>query len=86
MPRARPVHNLTQRESALAQAIADERAGPSEPAFNRRIADRITAYWAARGFDVVVSVERAGFSLKMRGSRFDVRSDMRNGWPRGATP
>lgn len=48
----------------------------------RRIKKALIAYWAARGHDVTVEIERAGFDSAMRSARFDVRSNMVNGLPR----
>lgn len=43
---------------------------------------RIEAYWRARGNDVMVVLEDAGFHPAIRVARHDVRSDMLNGMPR----
>ena len=42
----------------------------------------IEAYWAARGRHVIVALHNVGFHPAIRAARFDVRSDMVNGWPR----
>ena len=44
----------------------------------------IEAYWAARGQHVSVALHNVGFHPAIRAARFDVRSDMVNGRPRGA--
>ena len=46
---------------------------------------RIEAYWAARGQQVMVALHNVGFHPAIRAARFDVRSDMVNGRPRGAS-
>ena len=46
--------------------------------------DKIEAYWRARGRDVMLSLHNVGFHPAIRAARFDVRSDMVNGLPRGA--
>ena len=43
----------------------------------------IEAYWAERGQHVLVSLHNVGFHPAIRAARFDVRSDMVNGKPRG---
>ena len=43
----------------------------------------IEAYWAERGQHVLVSLHNVGFHPAIRAARFDVRSDMVNGRPRG---
>lgn len=48
----------------------------------RRLAARISRYWAAHGQYVNVKTTEAEFTPAMRSGRFDVRSDMLNGWPR----
>jgi hypothetical protein len=47
------------------------------------LARRITAYWAKRGHVVRCRVESFAGAGSDRGLWFVVRSDMRNGWPRG---
>lgn len=44
---------------------------------------RIEVYWAERGVLVDVKLHEAGFSAAMRSARFDVRSEMKNGFPPG---
>jgi hypothetical protein len=44
----------------------------------------IEAYWASRGQHVMVALHNVGFHPAIRAARFDVRSDMLNGHPRGA--
>lgn len=46
-----------------------------------KIAQMIRDYWAMHGADVQVGVVHAGFVPVMRGSRYDVRSDLINGLP-----
>ena len=41
---------------------------------------KIEAYWAARGYSVEVELKNAGFHPAMR-SRYDVRSNLKNGLP-----
>ena len=43
---------------------------------------QIKRYWAERGKEVDVRTVRDGYNPAVRGARYDVRSDMRNGWPR----
>ncbi|HRE44073.1 MAG TPA: hypothetical protein PKY87_08890 [Terricaulis sp.] len=81
MARARPVHNLSPRESSLAIAIADERVGASERARALRLKERIESYWRDRGFAVVVELVDAGFDPAVRGARVDLRSKLKNGQP-----
>ena len=44
----------------------------------------IEAYWRARGHDVQIALHNVGFHPAIRAARYDVRSDMVNGMPRGA--
>jgi hypothetical protein len=46
---------------------------------------KIEAYWRERGQDVVLSLHNVGFHPAIRAARFDVRSNMVNGMPRGLT-
>lgn len=46
------------------------------------LADRIRRYWAERGHHVRVRTTEAEYTPAMRSGRWDVRSDMLNGWPR----
>lgn len=46
--------------------------------------DKIEAYWRDRGHAVMVSLENVGFHPAIRAARYEVRSDMLNGMPRGA--
>ena len=49
------------------------------------LAVRVREYWAALGYEVDVFVKEARFNPSMRSARWDVRSDLVNGWPsRGA--
>jgi hypothetical protein len=45
---------------------------------------RIEAYWRERGQEVQLSLHDVGFHPAIRAARFDVRSNMINGMPRGA--
>jgi hypothetical protein len=45
---------------------------------------KIEAYWRERGQDVMIALHNVGFHPAIRAARFDVRSDMVNGMPRGA--
>ncbi len=45
---------------------------------------KIEAYWRERGADVMISLQNVGFHPAIRAARYDVRSDMVNGLPRGA--
>jgi hypothetical protein len=45
--------------------------------------DKIEAYWAARGQNVMIALHNVGFHPAIRAARYDVRSDMINGMPRG---
>ncbi len=44
----------------------------------------IEAYWLERGQNVQIMLHNVGFHPAIRAARFDVRSDMINGMPRGA--
>lgn len=46
-----------------------------------KIKAQIETYWAERGAVVNVQVFLVGFLSTMRSSRYDIRSDMRNGLP-----
>lgn len=46
--------------------------------------EKIESYWRERGQDVMLSLHNVGFHPAIRAARFDVRSDMVNGMPRGA--
>lgn len=45
---------------------------------------RIERYWAERGYDVMVVLENVGFHAAIRAARYDLRSDLVDGWPRTA--
>lgn len=45
--------------------------------------EKIEAYWRARGQEVSIALHNVGFHPAIRAARFDVRSDMVNGMPRG---
>ena len=44
---------------------------------------KIEAYWRERGENVMISLHNVGFHPAIRAARYDVRSDMVNGLPRG---
>ena len=44
---------------------------------------KIEAYWRERGHDVMIALHNVGFHPAIRAARYDVRSDMVNGFPRG---
>jgi hypothetical protein len=44
--------------------------------------EKIEAYWAARGQNVMIALHNVGFHPAIRAARYDVRSDMVNGMPR----
>lgn len=46
--------------------------------------EKIEAYWRERGQDVMIALHNVGFHPAIRAARFDVRSDMINGMPRGS--
>ena len=48
------------------------------------IKEKIEAYWRERGQDVMIALHNVGFHPAIRAARYDVRSDMVNGMPRGA--
>ena len=48
----------------------------------KRLREKISAYWAERGYEVDVDLIDAGFVPAMRSARTDVRSNMVNGMPR----
>lgn len=50
----------------------------------RRLKQRIEDFWRERGYAVDVKLVEAGFVPAMRSARFDVRSDLVNGFPRPA--
>jgi hypothetical protein len=51
----------------------------------RRLKQRIEDYWRDKGYKVDVKLVEAGFVPAMRSARFDVRSDLVNGFPRSNT-
>ncbi|MES1156879.1 MAG: hypothetical protein ABUL73_03770 [Alphaproteobacteria bacterium] len=76
---------------AFAVHTADEwsRNGPDLADYCSRegaqaLKEKIEAFWRARGQDVMLSLHNVGFHPAIRAARFDVRSDMVNGMPRGA--
>ena len=42
---------------------------------------KIESYWREKGFIVYLAANAAGYVPEMRSTRFDIRSDMRNGMP-----
>lgn len=44
--------------------------------------EKIEAYWRERGQNVEIHLVDYGFSPVMRSARYDLRSDMVNGYPR----
>jgi len=46
--------------------------------------EKIEAYWRERGQNVMIALHNVGFHPAIRAARYDVRSDMINGMPRGA--
>lgn len=51
-----------------------------------RLKEKLEAYWRERGYDVAVVLREATFHASVRSTRFDLRSDMINGYPRRRTP
>lgn len=47
--------------------------------------EKIEAYWRERGQHVMVSLQNVGFHPAIRAARYDLRTDMVNGLPRGAS-
>lgn len=47
----------------------------------RKLALTIAEYWAQRGKAVSLKIINMGFANAARGTRYDVRSDMKNGLP-----
>lgn len=48
-----------------------------------RLCRQIKRYWAERGFEVDARPVRDAFHPSMRSARYDVRSNMKNGLPKG---
>lgn len=46
--------------------------------------EKIEAFWRERGQDVMIALQNVGFHPAIRAARYDLRSDMINGMPRGA--
>jgi hypothetical protein len=69
------------------ESEAEWSSGRSRNLMDRQGAERlcrqIKRYWAERGFEVEARAVRDAFHPSMRSARYDVRSDMKNGWPRG---
>lgn len=52
----------------------------------RHLAEKIADYWRERGIEPPKFTMCVGsFTPAMRRARVDLRSDMRNGWPKGYT-
>jgi hypothetical protein len=71
-----------------AESYADFGAGPGMTDFcsregAMRLKEKIEAYWRERGQPVQLSLHNVGFHPAIRAARYDVRSDMVNGMPRG---
>lgn len=47
--------------------------------------ERIEAYWRERGMAVTIALANVGFHPAIRAARYELRSDMLNGFPRGGT-
>jgi|GEM_PF-2667166 len=47
--------------------------------------EKIEAYWRERGQHVMIALHNVGFHPAIRAARYDVRSDMVNGMPRGTS-
>ncbi len=45
----------------------------------------IEEYWRKRGYDIQVALIPGAFTPALRASRFDVRSNLVNGMPRGSS-
>lgn len=45
------------------------------------LARRIKEYWEARGYVVDIDLKPVEFTTELRSSRYDVRSNLVNGWP-----
>lgn len=73
---------------SAAEPLPRECAYPIEPDehCNRSGAEalkaKIEAYWRERGAIVHCRIEPKGFTAALRAARYDVRSDLLNGWPR----
>lgn len=65
-------------------AGANDRDGPDHCSREgaAELKRKIEAYWAERGYDVMIVLHNVGFHAAIRAARFDVRSDMINGMPR----
>jgi hypothetical protein len=46
---------------------------------------RIEAYWRDRGYKIQVTLAPAAFTPALRAARYDIRSELVNGWPRRAS-
>lgn len=44
---------------------------------------KIESYWKERGCDVMVTLHNVGFHPAIRAARYEIRSDLVNGLPRG---
>lgn len=80
--------NSTAQAPEPVSAFDPTGAVPGQDYSGREGAERlkaiIEAYWRARGADVMVALENAGFHAAIRAARYELRSDMVNGWPRRA--
>lgn len=45
------------------------------------LARRIEEYWKTRGYQVEIDLRPVEFTTELRSSRYDVRSNLVNGWP-----
>lgn len=45
--------------------------------------EKIEAYWAARGYAVEITIRDAGFHPAVRAARYDLRSNLKDGYPQG---
>lgn len=64
-------------QSDFGRSNYTDRQGASE------LKGRIEEYWRKRGFEVQVVLVEAPFSAAIRSARYDVRSELVNGLPRG---
>lgn len=73
-----PVFHPPSAYEAVNEMNGFSRAGAA------RLAKKIEDYWAERGRHVQTALVEEGFSPVTRQKRYDIRSDMLNGWPRKA--
>ncbi|MEO1028778.1 MAG: phosphoglycolate phosphatase [Pseudomonadota bacterium] len=50
------------------------------------LARRIQEYWSSRGYQVEIDLRPVEFTTELRSSRYDVRSNLVNGWPTRKLP